>query len=179
MRVLTAEKKKKKTKKNKKQTNKKQSFWRYRKTVAKTFNDPDPLFPNYLSFGFHDNNQMGGSFAENSYILLRNTYENVLVTFCWTYWIVWLKSPFFMVIFHYVYFLFWLPWQQKFKINLVNKKSFESYCVWMLYVKFCKILYPVFITIFRNYCIWWGGWGNVLLYYQKFFRSHVPYCVQE
>ena len=78
-------KKKKKKNNNNKQTKNKASEGTYRKTVAKTFNDPDPLFPNYLSFGFHDNNQMGGSFAENSYILLRNTYGNVLVTFCWTY----------------------------------------------------------------------------------------------
>ena len=76
-------KKEKKKRKKKTTTNEqKTKLLKVQNTVAKTFNDPDPLFPNYLSFGFHDNNQMGGSFAENSYILLRNTYGNVLVTFC-------------------------------------------------------------------------------------------------
>ena len=58
MRVLT-EGERQKTKEN---------FWRYRKAVAKHFDDPDSLFPNYYSFGFHDNNQMDWSFAQNSYI---------------------------------------------------------------------------------------------------------------
>ena len=44
--------------------------------------DPDPLFLNYFSFDFHDNNQTDGSFAENSYILSRTTHGKFLITFC-------------------------------------------------------------------------------------------------
>ena len=41
------------------------------KPSLKIFDDPDPLFPNYYPFGFHYNNQMDGSFAQNSYIFYR------------------------------------------------------------------------------------------------------------
>ena len=49
------------------------------------------------------------------------------LNFVETYWIVLPKTSF--------YFMF----KQRFKINLASKKSFDSYCVWMLYVKFCII----------------------------------------
>ena len=52
------------------------------KPSLKIFHDPDSLFPNYYSFGFHDNNQMDVSFAQSSYILSRNTHGNILVKFC-------------------------------------------------------------------------------------------------
>ena len=52
------------------------------KPSLKIFDNPDSLFPNYFSFGFHDNNQIDGSFAQNSYILSRTTHEKFLVKFC-------------------------------------------------------------------------------------------------
>ena len=36
-----------------------------------------------------------------------------------------------------------LPWQQKSEINFVKKKLFISYCVWILYMSFCKILFHI------------------------------------
>ena len=67
-------------KNNQKKKKKKKASEGTEKPSLKAFNDPDPLFPN--SFGFHDNNQMGGSFEQNSYILLRTTHGNFLVKFC-------------------------------------------------------------------------------------------------
>ena len=176
------------------------------KSSLKTFDDPDPLFPNFSLLVSMTTIKWTGLLHKILTFYWELLMETFWLNFVETYWIEWPKSPFSMVIFHYVYFFFFfffffffiylfiylfffffdlfiffflLPWQQTFKINLVNKTSFDSYCVWMLYVKFGKILYNIFITIFRNYCVWWSGWGNFLLYYQKFFRSHVSNCVQE
>ena len=66
----------------KKKKKKKKASGGTEKPSLKTFDDPDPLFPNYKSFGFHDNNQTDRSFAQNSYILLRTTHGNFLVKFC-------------------------------------------------------------------------------------------------
>ena len=53
------------------------------KPSLEIFDKPIPLFPNHYPFGFHDDNQMDGSFAQNSYILSRTAHEKILVKFYW------------------------------------------------------------------------------------------------
>ena len=62
-------------------------------------------------------------------------------------------------------------------MNLVKKKSFDSYCVWMLLVRFCKI--HIFITILEITAYDEVGGVNSYCIIRIFFRSHVPYYVQE
>ena len=78
MRALTTEKKKKKKKKKKTSES-------TEKPLLKIFDGHDSLLPNYRSFGFLDNNQMDGSFAQNSYILSRLLMESFWLNFVETY----------------------------------------------------------------------------------------------